>query len=55
MLESINNIDLVGNQFSGSFDVGYKWHDERFRWNPDEYDNITELIVSPSSLWTPKT
>jgi len=37
----------------GTYAVNYEWHDERFIWNPDDHNNITELIVSPNSLWTP--
>jgi len=31
------------------------WHDQRFIWNPDKYHNISKLILTPSSLWTPIT
>nr|ARU12129.1 acetylcholine-binding protein 3 [Pardosa pseudoannulata] len=30
------------------------WTDEYLHWDPSEYDNITELHVSPSSIWRPE-
>jgi len=30
-----------------------KWTDEYLQWNPSEYDNITELRVSPFDIWKP--
>ena len=29
------------------------WKDDRLRWDPDEYSNITEIRVKPSSIWVP--
>jgi hypothetical protein len=29
------------------------WTDEYLRWDPREYDNITELRIPPSELWKP--
>nr|ARU12130.1 acetylcholine-binding protein 4 [Pardosa pseudoannulata] len=29
------------------------WTDEYLRWDPSEYDNITELRISPTEIWKP--
>ena len=30
-----------------------RWHDERFRWNPEDHGNITELRLPTTSVWKP--
>ncbi|XP_030843242.1 neuronal acetylcholine receptor subunit alpha-6-like, partial [Strongylocentrotus purpuratus] len=30
------------------------WHDYRARWDPMDYDNITDLSLGLSEIWTPK-
>ena len=29
------------------------WTDEHLTWEPDEYDGIVELLVSPKKVWLP--
>nr|ARU12131.1 acetylcholine-binding protein 2 [Pardosa pseudoannulata] len=29
------------------------WMDEYLRWDPSDYDNITELRISPTEIWKP--
>lgn len=33
--------------------VSMHWNDARLKWNPDEFNNTTQLIVPSSSVWTP--
>ncbi|XP_013168882.1 PREDICTED: neuronal acetylcholine receptor subunit beta-2-like [Papilio xuthus] len=30
------------------------WNDLRLTWNPDNYDGITEILLSSMKIWTPK-
>jgi hypothetical protein len=32
---------------------GYKWTDERLKWNPSEYDGINNLRLPTKLLWVP--
>lgn len=29
------------------------WPDDHLKWNPSEYDNISELIVDTNEIWMP--
>ncbi|VDO52321.1 unnamed protein product [Onchocerca flexuosa] len=33
--------------------VEQSWHDERIRWDPIEFGNISKLTVGKKYLWTP--
>ena len=30
------------------------WTDERLQWEPEDYNNLTELIVEARRLWRPE-
>ena len=30
-----------------------KWNDFQLRWNPKDYDGITQLRVAPDKIWLP--
>nr|ARU12133.1 acetylcholine-binding protein 1 [Pardosa pseudoannulata] len=49
-LRSMNEKDQVIVLESWSM---LKWTDEYLRWNPSEYDNITELHVPSTEIWKP--
>jgi len=29
------------------------WNDPYLTWNPEEYDNMTEINLSPDQVWVP--
>ena len=29
------------------------WEDQRLRWNPEDFSNITEITLPVEKLWTP--
>jgi hypothetical protein len=31
----------------------YEWHDSRLKWDPTKYDNIQQIRLPASSIWTP--
>ncbi|KIH59695.1 hypothetical protein ANCDUO_10062 [Ancylostoma duodenale] len=33
--------------------VEQSWHDERIRWNPQEFGNLSKLTLATRYLWTP--
>jgi len=41
------------NIVTGTILLEYKWYDDRLRWDPKEWNNITEIIMSPTSMWIP--
>lgn len=30
-----------------------KWGDNRLKWNPKEFSNITEIVVNSKKIWIP--
>ena len=30
------------------------WRDERLRWNPEDYHNVTDIVVNPRRVWLPE-
>ena len=34
--------------------VFQEWQDERLVWNPEEHNNLTEVIIESRSLWRPE-
>ena len=30
-----------------------EWHDDYLTWNPDNYDGVDELVLSPTHVWLP--
>ncbi|PIK42135.1 putative neuronal acetylcholine receptor subunit alpha-10 [Apostichopus japonicus] len=31
------------------------WHDDYLKWNPEDYDNLTEVTISSRRIWIPDT
>ena len=30
------------------------WKDERLMWNPDDYFNVTDIVIRPDRIWLPE-
>ena len=30
------------------------WHDDRLKWNPQKYNNLTDIVVKPNRIWLPE-
>uniref|UniRef100_A0A914BW61 Uncharacterized protein n=1 Tax=Acrobeloides nanus TaxID=290746 RepID=A0A914BW61_9BILA len=52
-LTHIFNIDERNQVLALNVWVEQSWQDERIRWNPQEFGNITKLTVGVNYLWTP--
>ncbi|EJW76779.1 hypothetical protein WUBG_12311 [Wuchereria bancrofti] len=52
-LTHIFNIDERNQVLTLNVWVEQNWHDERIRWNPIEFGNISKLTVGKKYLWTP--
>ncbi|VIO92381.1 Uncharacterized protein BM_BM10632 [Brugia malayi] len=52
-LTHIFNIDERNQVLTLNVWVEQSWHDERIRWNPIEFGNISKLTVGKKYLWTP--
>ena len=31
-----------------------EWLDERLTWDPDDYDNIQDIVIHAHRIWTPE-
>lgn len=50
---AIHEFDERSEKFSVTGILNLKWRDERFTWNPDHYDGISQLVVDVNRIWTP--
>ncbi|EYC38340.1 hypothetical protein Y032_0724g1854 [Ancylostoma ceylanicum] len=52
-LTHIFNIDERNQVLALNVWVEQSWHDERIRWNPREFGNLSKLTLATRYLWTP--
>ncbi|XP_038065772.1 neuronal acetylcholine receptor subunit beta-3-like [Patiria miniata] len=48
------SMDEKAQVMTGASRLKLTWHDYRARWDPMDYDNITDLSLGLSEIWTPK-
>ncbi|VDI46718.1 Hypothetical predicted protein [Mytilus galloprovincialis] len=49
----INNFDEVDGILSLSATINMSWTDSSLKWNPIDYNNVTEISVFKSTVWFP--
>eukprot|EP01062_Namystynia_karyoxenos_P076483 TRINITY_DN750_c0_g1_i2.p1 TRINITY_DN750_c0_g1~~TRINITY_DN750_c0_g1_i2.p1 ORF type:complete len:592 (+),score=149.28 TRINITY_DN750_c0_g1_i2:77-1852(+) len=55
-INKITGLSEKTQEYGLNFYFRQMWQDSRLQWDPDEFDNITELTHVPSqALWTPDT
>ncbi|ESP00023.1 hypothetical protein LOTGIDRAFT_53687, partial [Lottia gigantea] len=45
--------ELYPNKFALSNTIFQEWIDDFLQWNPEEFDNITRLVLPASKVWLP--
>ena len=49
----LTKIDQREQVLSGNFGIVLAWVDERLSWNASEYDELSDIVVDSSTIWTP--
>lgn len=52
-LQQIIDLDEKLQTLTTNMWLRLNWNDYNMRWNPEEYGNVTQIIIPPSHLWTP--
>lgn len=52
-LAAIKNLDEVSGEFSVVGAMQVMWIDERFKWNPDDYNGTTDIVMPQEEVWIP--
>uniref|UniRef100_A0A0L8FWN2 Neurotransmitter-gated ion-channel ligand-binding domain-containing protein n=2 Tax=Octopus bimaculoides TaxID=37653 RepID=A0A0L8FWN2_OCTBM len=53
MLHTFNDLDLVNNVLRAQYYIGLQWTDEKLRWDPSDYNNITNIHLVKENAWKP--
>ncbi|XP_061162329.1 neuronal acetylcholine receptor subunit alpha-7-like [Saccostrea echinata] len=52
-LLSISGLDEVSGTFSTMVNLALIWNDERLLWSPADYNNLANIVVPQTLVWTP--
>lgn len=53
ILHTLHDLDLVNSILEGQYYVGLQWDDEKLRWDPSVYNNITNIHLRKEKVWKP--
>ncbi|KAL5016080.1 hypothetical protein ScPMuIL_005669 [Solemya velum] len=53
MFTRVEDLAQKDHILTASYYLSQSWNDPRLAWNPEDYNNVTRLIVPVSMLWTP--
>ena len=52
-LKQISSIDEKNQIFTTNSYFGVFWLDSRLKWNPEDFGNVTFVLLQANKLWTP--
>ena len=49
----IHDVDEKNQILDSFYYLFWSWYDEELAWNPMDHGNLTSLVLSEGSIWTP--
>jgi hypothetical protein len=53
ILKSITSVSIKSSNFGTTAYLRLEWFDERLKWDPEKFSNITDCVINSNKIWLP--